>query len=82
MRWNVCVVGGGKIGQIIAELLNRSTNYSVTVADKELASLSPLKKTGIPTLQVDAADAADLAKQLKGFDAVISAAPYFLTPTY
>ena len=81
MRWNVCVVGGGKIGQIIAELLNRSTNYSVTVADKELASLSPLKKTGIPTLQVDAADAADLAKQLKGFDAVISAAPYFLTPT-
>ncbi len=80
MNWNICVVGAGKIGQMIATLLKNSQNYSVTVADHDLSALSVLNKMGVPTKQIDAGDEAGLAAGLKGFDAVISAAPFFLTP--
>ncbi len=80
MSWNICVVGAGKIGQMIATLLKTSAHYTVTVADHDLAALSAFKKRGISTRQIDASDSAGLEKGLKGFDAVISAAPFFLTP--
>ena len=80
MSWNICVIGAGKIGQMIATLLQSSSNYSVTVADRDLAALSVLNRQGIATRQIDVDDAADLTQALTGFDAVISAAPFFLTP--
>lgn len=80
MNWNICVVGAGKIGQMIATLLKTSAHYSVTVADHDLGALSELKGMGIATRQIDAGNEDDLAKGLIGFDAVISAAPFFLTP--
>ena len=81
MSWNVCVIGAGKIGQMIATLLRGSPNYSVTVADHDLKALSEIAKMGLATKQIDAKDADGLANGLTGFDAVISAAPFFLTPT-
>jgi len=80
VTWNICIVGAGKIGQMIATLLKTSAHYSVTVADHDLAALSVLKGMGIPTRQIDATDDDNLSKGLAGFDAVISAAPFFLTP--
>ena len=80
MGWNVCIVGAGKIGQMIATLLKGSPHYSVTVADHDLNALSALNKLGIATRQIDAGDDEALAKGLEEFDAVISAAPFFLTP--
>ncbi|MBE1285192.1 MAG: saccharopine dehydrogenase family protein [Rhodobacteraceae bacterium] len=80
MSWNICVVGAGKIGQMIATLLKTSPNYSVTVADHDLGGLGVLNRLGITTKQIDAADETGLSEGLKGFDAVISAAPFFLTP--
>ncbi|KIC40341.1 saccharopine dehydrogenase [Ruegeria sp. ANG-R] len=80
MSWNICVIGAGKIGQMIATLLKTSAHYSVTVADHDLTALSAFKKRGIATRQIDARDGRDLEKGLTGFDAVISAAPFFLTP--
>lgn len=80
MSWNICVIGAGKIGQMIATLLQSSSNYSVTVADRDLAALSALNRQGISTRQIDVDDDAQLAEGLAGFDAVISAAPFFLTP--
>ncbi|WP_050605484.1 saccharopine dehydrogenase family protein [Ruegeria sp. 6PALISEP08] len=80
MSWNVCIVGAGKIGQMIATLLKASPNYTVSVADHDLKSLSEIAKMGISTKQIDASDARKLAENLKGFNAVISAAPFFLTP--
>ena len=77
MSWNVCVVGAGKIGQMIATLLKGSPNYSVTVADHDLKALGDISKMGIGTRQIDANDADGLARELTGFDAVISAAPFF-----
>jgi len=80
MSWNVCVVGAGKIGQMISTLLKGSPNYRVTVADHDLKALSDAAKLGLTTKQIDATDADGLAQGLTGFDAVISAAPFFLTP--
>ena len=79
-QWNVTVIGAGKIGQMIATLLQGSKNYNVTVADRDLAGLARLQKAGIQVEQVDVTDAAALTEHLKGSDAVISAAPFFLTP--
>lgn len=79
--WNVCIIGGGKIGQTIAAFLAESPNYSVTVADQNLEALKAIDQSGVAITQIDAADAGAVAKTLQGFDAVISAAPFFLTPT-
>jgi saccharopine dehydrogenase-like NADP-dependent oxidoreductase len=80
-NWTVCIVGAGKIGAMIAEFLHRSPNYTVTLADADLPNLTKVQKAGFNVLQVDASDAGALAKALAGFDAVVSAAPFFLTPT-
>jgi len=80
MSWNICVVGAGKIGQMIATLLKGSPNYRVTVADHDLKALGEIAKLGVATKQIDATDEAGLAEGLNGFDAVLSAAPFFLTP--
>ncbi|KPU84505.1 saccharopine dehydrogenase [Marinosulfonomonas sp. PRT-SC04] len=79
--WKICIIGGGKIGQTIAALLTDSPNYSVTVADKNLEALKALNLPNVAITQIDAADADAVANTLKGFDAVISAAPFFLTPS-
>ncbi|SLN61675.1 saccharopine dehydrogenase family protein [Ruegeria meonggei] len=80
MSWNICVIGAGKIGQMIASLLHASSNYSVTVADRDLQALSVLNRQGIATRQIDVSDDHEMAQGMAGFDAVISAAPFFLTP--
>lgn len=77
--WRVCVVGAGKIGQTIAAFLSRSSNYSVTVADRDFAALKSIEQTDIDVLQLNVEDAQTVANALTGFDAVISAAPFFLT---
>lgn len=79
-HWTVCVVGAGKIGQMIATLLKNSAHYDVTLADRDLAQLGAAQELGLTVKQVDADDPARLAAGLRGFDAVISAAPFFLTP--
>lgn len=79
--WNVCIVGAGKIGRMIAEFLHRSPNYTVTLADADLGNLTQVQKMGFNVMQADATDADSLAGSLSGFDAVVSAAPFFLTPT-
>lgn len=80
MSWNVCVVGAGKIGQMISALLRGSPNYRVTVADQDLKALGDIARMGVATRQIDATDTGGMAQALTGFDAVVSAAPFFLTP--
>ncbi|MGH1467032.1 MAG: saccharopine dehydrogenase family protein [Cognatishimia sp.] len=79
MQWTICIIGAGKIGKMIAHLLQRSPNYSVTIADHDLATLGKMRTKGLATAQIDADDSEALAQTLTGFDAVISAAPFFLT---
>ena len=71
------LLGAGNIGVAIAELLTRSGDYTVTVADREQQRLSGMPE-GVPTVVLDVTDRAALRRALSEVDAVLSACPYFL----
>ncbi len=74
----VVVLGGGKIGSTVAELLHGCGDYNVTVADRDPAPLTQLSP-GIGRAAVDIGDPVALDTLMAGAFAVISAAPYHLT---
>jgi len=80
MKTKVAVVGGGKIGSMIVDLLSHSGDYDVTVADRSKDQLDRLE-TDAPVNKValDITDAAALDALVRGKFAVLSAAPYHLT---
>ena len=78
--WPVLVVGAGKIGRMMAVLLAQSGDYDVTLADRDDAALATAARPGIKTLAIDVADENALIAALTGKRAVLSAAPFFLTP--
>src|SRR4030081_3028862 len=77
---DILVMGGGNIGEMIADLLGRTGEYSVTVADRSVQALEKLKGRGVSTLALDVQDGTALAAALSNRFAVISALPYRLTP--
>jgi len=77
---DIAVIGSGKIGSMIADLLVRAGDYRVTVADRSAESLRQLRAVlPIETRELDVADPAALDRLLCGKFAVLSAAPYHLT---
>jgi saccharopine dehydrogenase-like NADP-dependent oxidoreductase len=76
---SILVVGAGKIGGTIADMLCQTGDYAVTVADRSAAALGALAGAGITTLELDIADTVALRSAMKGRYAVLSAAPYHLT---
>jgi saccharopine dehydrogenase-like NADP-dependent oxidoreductase len=82
---DILVIGGGKIGSVVAALLvdtPEANGYRVTVADRSAATLAQITTGGNPrlnTLLLDVADPAQLRNALQGRFAVLSAAPYHLT---
>jgi len=72
------IVGAGKVGATIATLLETcSFCKSVTLADqRSTVDLKGLKKAKFR--QLDVSKAAELAAFIKGVDAIVSAAPYYL----
>lgn len=78
---DVVVIGAGKIGATIADLLGGSGDYRVTIADRSHAQLAGIRTSpNVSTRQVDIADDEALSALLEGRFAVLSAAPYDLTP--
>ena len=77
---SVVLVGAGKIGSIISELISSCNDYYLTVIDQsdERLSLIP-RHPNIQTYQVDVNDKVSLLNILKGKFAVLSALPYNLT---
>ncbi len=78
----VAVVGAGKIGSTIVDLLAGSGAYEVVVVDQSsdaLAGLNPRSNARTVCMAIDDADL--LAKALAGRFAVVNAAPYHLTTT-
>lgn len=77
---NIVIVGAGKIGSMIAELLVGSGDYAVTVVDRSAGQLDRLE-TALPIAKValDIADGEALRATLRGQFAVLSAAPYHAT---
>jgi saccharopine dehydrogenase-like NADP-dependent oxidoreductase len=76
----IVVVGAGKIGSMIAELLGGSGDYAVTVVDRSQRQLDRLETT-VPTSKVaaDITHGDTLQRILEGKFAVLSAAPYHAT---
>ncbi|NMM09845.1 MAG: saccharopine dehydrogenase family protein [Polaromonas sp.] len=76
----ILVMGAGKIGSTIANLLDSVEDYSVTLADSSQAALAKVKATSLVRLQpLDITDPAALRAALAGQFAVLSAAPFHLT---
>jgi saccharopine dehydrogenase-like NADP-dependent oxidoreductase len=76
---SILVIGAGKIGSTIADMLHVTGDYAVTVADRSAAALEAIRRPGVRTLELDIADAVAVRGAMKGHFAVLSAAPYHLT---
>jgi saccharopine dehydrogenase-like NADP-dependent oxidoreductase len=77
MMKNVMLVGGGKIGLAIAEFLQGSGDYQVTVADRDAAALARMPAS-VERRKVAIDDPEDFAREIDGHDIVLSATPYYL----
>jgi saccharopine dehydrogenase-like NADP-dependent oxidoreductase len=76
----IVIVGAGKIGSMIAEMLAGCGDYAVTVIDRSAAQLERLETAApIERTVADIADGAHLRQILAGQFAVLSAAPYHAT---
>ena len=76
----VIVLGAGKIGSTIADLLGGSGDYQVVVADHSQTALQRLDATApLTRRRIDFEGPAELAALTDGAFAVLSAAPYHLT---
>jgi saccharopine dehydrogenase-like NADP-dependent oxidoreductase len=79
-RTPVAVVGAGKIGQTIADLLLHSGDYRVTVLDHARDALERLPPhPALATVQLEFENSMALAGALAAQAAVISAAPFAVT---
>jgi saccharopine dehydrogenase-like NADP-dependent oxidoreductase len=77
---DILIVGAGKIGHVVGELLAHTGDYRVTVADRSPDVLAAMPKTPrLTALALDVGDARALQGALEGRFAVLSAAPFHLT---
>jgi saccharopine dehydrogenase-like NADP-dependent oxidoreductase len=76
----VLLLGAGNIGEAIAELLKRTDDYRLTVADRDEKRLAVMPP-GVKTLPIDVTDRAELKRALSQHETVMSACPYFLNIT-
>ncbi|TIO05538.1 saccharopine dehydrogenase family protein [Mesorhizobium sp.] len=76
----IIVVGAGKIGSTIAEMLASTGDYHVTLVDRSAAQLSSAELPAtVATLELDIEAVGVLEAALAGTFAVLSAAPFHLT---
>lgn len=75
---NILVLGGGLVGSAIARDLAQEREFSVTVADRSLASLDRCRRHGLAVTQADLADESVLDTLLADTDLVIGAVPGFM----
>jgi len=77
---DIVIVGAGKIGSMIAELLGGSGDYRVTVVDRSQQQLDRLETAAtITRVAADITQGDTLHRLLTGKFAVLSAAPYHAT---
>ncbi len=74
----ILLLGAGKIGAAIAELLCSSGDYELVVADQSQDLLKAIHRHDIRREVVDVSNKDALLPLMKGLDAVVSALPYFL----
>jgi len=76
----VALIGAGKIGTAIADMLLGSGDYSVTLFDQDAGSLARAARPTLQTQPLKVEDPRVLATAFRGHEIVISAGPYHLTP--
>lgn len=78
--YNVLLLGSGKIGAIITEMLSSSGDYHVTVADRDPVQLNRLNAgRNVSTLVLDVTDSEALKAAMQGKFAALSACPFDIT---
>ncbi|WP_460842356.1 saccharopine dehydrogenase family protein [Noviherbaspirillum agri] len=83
MTTRLILLGAGKIGDAILNLLAFSGDYRLTVADRDphrLAHVKALKLPDVDVVHADISNAATVLELVDGQDVTLSACPYFLTP--
>ena len=76
----IVLAGGGKVGEMIVDLLITSGAYEVTLIDADEAALQRIPdRTRLRKTRLDVSDTVALTKLLQGHFAVISACPFYLT---
>ncbi|MBL4601340.1 MAG: saccharopine dehydrogenase NADP-binding domain-containing protein [Emcibacteraceae bacterium] len=76
----ILLMGAGKIGEMITEMLAGSGDYHVTVADISDKALANMPKyDNVKTVNLDVTNQAALDAEMSGKFAVLSAAPYQIT---
>lgn len=83
MKTRLILLGAGKIGDAILNLLSHCGDYRLTVADRDPQRLAHVESMGlddVTAVHADIADASALVDLIDGHDAVLSACPYYLTP--
>ncbi len=80
MTHHIALIGAGKIGEAIVNLLVPTGDYRVTVVDMDVDRLSALASMGAQTVLADVAKPESFRAHLAGAKALVSAAPFFLTP--
>jgi saccharopine dehydrogenase-like NADP-dependent oxidoreductase len=77
----ILILGGGKIGRMIAKLLSGCGDYQVTVGDCDEDSLQRLaKQSSVAVARVDAAHHDQVVAAARGMDGVISALSFRFNP--
>lgn len=82
MKTTIIVLGAGKIGEAIVNLLSHTGDYLITLADRDAKRLDAIKALAFPhttciCLDLNNQDA--LLGAIKGHTITLSACPYFLT---
>ena len=75
----VLVLGAGKIGATVADMLAEAGDYTVTLADGDAKALKARAPGNVRHKVVDVADAAALKKATAGQNVVVCALPFFLS---
>lgn len=83
MATKLILLGAGKIGDAILNLLSHTHDYVITVADKDANRLDYVNKENFPNVTTVCADLNDpttVENLIQGHHVTLSACPYFLTP--
>jgi saccharopine dehydrogenase-like NADP-dependent oxidoreductase len=74
------ILGAGKIGGAIVDMLAATGDYDIAIADQDADFLALIPEQKARREQIDVSDAGALAKVMRGREVVVSALPFFLNP--
>ncbi len=80
MSRKVLILGAGKIGGAMVDLLHATGDYDIRLADADAGFLRRAAGKKAEAVKIDVADKRALARAMKDRQAVLSALPFFLNP--